>query len=256
MDLSIFAEHEWLHLMGDYTEIILGIVAILGVGLGFYRWNVKKVTEEIGEDQQLKDIIEGQNKLVTGIEETQKQIKASNTKLETHMDEELEVREEEYNLIQESIDENKVQHDKIFDKIEIVMATQNKSAHRQVENTLSMVRGLYRLDPEPVLIYKTDPENWRAIWCNIAWTEWTGLSLEETRAGGDLLAIKHDSEREVIEPAVTQTGRAKEEMNFEYVLQNPSTEKVIGRVSAHAEVIDPYNDQYWYYIARIALLDE
>ena len=76
MDLSIFAEHEWLHLVGGYTEIILGIVAILGVGLGFYRWNVKKVTEEIGEDQQLKDIIEGQNKLVTGIEEKQEQIKA------------------------------------------------------------------------------------------------------------------------------------------------------------------------------------
>jgi len=249
MYFSIFATHHIVHMVTDYTEIFLGVTAIIGVLLGLSRWIVKKIEAANRDDVQLQAIIKGQEKLVGGVTKT-------NEDLKEHMEEEKVIREEEYNLIQENINTNTEDHTKIFEKIDIIMETQSISAHRQVENTLSMVKSLYKLDEAPVLIYKVDPENWRAIWANETWTRWTGLSLEETRAGGDLSAIKEDSEREIIEPTVTQTGRAKEEMNLEYTLQNPTTKEVIGRVSAHAEMIDPYNGEYWYYVARLALLEE
>ena len=172
------------------------------------------------------------------------------------MEEENEVRAEEYKLIQESIDTNTTDHAKIFKKIDTIMETQGVSVQRQVENTLSMVKSLYKTDEAPVLIYKVDSEGWQAIWANETWSKWTGLSIEQTRAGGDLKSIKNDAERDIIEPTITQTGQAKEEMNVEYTLQNPTTKEVIGRVAAHAEMMDPYNGKYWYYVARLTLLEE
>jgi hypothetical protein len=249
MNFELFAEHELLHLLIDYTEIFLGVAAVVGVVFGFSKWLVKKIEAAHSEDEQLQEIIEGQKKLDKGMSLGQK-------KLEEHMEEENKVRAEEYKLIQESIDTNADDHSKIFTKIDSIMENQQKSKHRQVQNTLAMVKSLYTTDDAPVLIYKVDPQEWRAVWCNIAWTKWTGLSLEETRAGGDLKAIKHDEEREIIEPTVTRSGRAKQEMNVEYTLQNPVTHEEVGVVQAHAELIDPENGEFWYYVARLVLIEE
>ena len=131
MYLSILAEHELLHLLGDYTEVFLGVVAIVGVVLGLSRWIVKKVETASSDDAQLTQVIKGQKELVQGITKTNKDLK-------THMEEENEVRAEEYKLIQESIDTNTTDHAKIFKKIDTIMETQGVSVQRQVENTLSM----------------------------------------------------------------------------------------------------------------------
>jgi len=135
--------------------------------------------------------------------------------------------------------------------IDSVLVNQDKLAAAQTEHSLSIVKGLATTDECPVLIYRTTPGEYGVQWVNQAWTKWTGLNLEETQAGGDVMAIKEGTQRDLVEPEVYASGQDKELVDVKYTMIKPKTQEEVGPVWAHGYPMHTYDENVWYYIARI-----
>ena len=140
--------------------------------------------------------------------------------------------------------------------IDSVLVNQDRLAAAQIEHSLGIVKGLAATDECPVLIYKTTPGEYGVIWTNTAWTEWTGLDLEETQAGGDLMAVKEGTQRDLIEPEVFTSGQEQDIVDVKYTMIKPKTGEEVGYVWAHGETMRTYNEEEWYYVARIKMAEE
>jgi PAS domain-containing protein len=126
-----------------------------------------------------------------------------------------------------------------------------RSAHAdQVETALNIIKAGGRVDPHPTLIYKITRDGYRLMWCNAAWTEWTGLDFEESASGMDLETVDA-AVREDVGAVVSRAGQAKIEMDLEYDLYRPHTGEMWGRIWVHGHPIHVADPEAWYYVSRL-----
>jgi hypothetical protein len=249
----------------EFSQVSAALVAVIAGLAAAIRFIVKKYTKnlaakttahptvvELKENQKiLTDSAEAHtsklDEVISGLDEFKEG-------LDTHMDKEEKVRKKEYvviQAIQKKLDEgsktNKDDHTAIFTYLD-------KMKDGQVEQALNVVKSMAIGDKVPTLLYKTSPGEYKLIWHNNAWTEWTGLDMDDSRAGGDILSV-HPDDRPTIEPSVEETGQLKEEVDVHYMLVRPKTGEKVGRVWAHGYPIHTADEAAWYYVSRIRMVE-
>lgn len=236
----------WAESTGIILAAIFALVPVLNQ-------MVKRI--EKGRDDALSEFMTSSEhaERLTTFEEILEEL---STKFQTHMDNEEVALALVTDLGEELKEADKAAHGKLNCMIETVMKKQGDILDSQIEVALNIVKSMGITDPNPVLIYKTVPGSYAAQWVNEAWTEWTGLDLEDTRSGGDMLAVQ-DDERGVVGPSVTETGQMKEAVDVKYTMVQPyNHDKVVGRVWAHGYPIHTQDPNAWYYVTRIRKIED
>lgn len=238
----------------DYSQLAVSFMAIVAGVLTVVRYTIKKYTVNLHKRTTVHPVVvelkENQALLFDSAEKQHEKLDlvlAGVTDARTVREEESKVIQAIQKKLDEGVNNNIREHGAIFERLD-------RFSDEQVEQALNVVKSIAIGDSTPTLLYKTTPGEYGLIWHNKAWTEWTGLEIEDTRAGGDILAV-HEDDRVVIEPSVEETGQLKEEIDITYMMVRPKTGEKVGKVWAHGYPIHTANDEAWYYVSRLKMIE-
>lgn len=225
----------------------LQIIAALSVGFGFLATTIWRAAIYIGNRKNRREI--SQEVAIKKAAEDAEYNRQILDRLSLSMDENDRVHEMLIEQLQDlKIDDLRKSSQKIFNEL-------NKMSDNQLLQAMNIVKGIAYTDTNPVLIYKTSPGKYELIWINPAWTEWTGLNLEESASGGDLLAVEEE-EREVLGPSIFETGQSKGVIDVKYTLIKPKTHEIVGRVWAYGYPMNVDREDAWYYVSRLRKVED
>jgi len=244
--------------IAELAQLTVAVGTVVGMTVAVVRWLLKRYVISLERSTAATPAIvqlrtkqdEHADKLDTLIDG----VGEFKTNLDSHMEVEESIRKDEYELVQKMqrtlnalSSSNEKDHGIIFKHLK-------KSEDAAIELAINTVKSMSISDSTPTLIYRTTPGNYELLWHNPAWTEWTGLELDESRAGGDLLAVA-EGDRKTVGPTVEDIGQRKEEMDLEYHMINPKTGESIGYIWAHAYPIHTTREEEWFYVSRIKMID-
>lgn len=205
-----------------YIEIFLAATAVVGTLYAFSRWIIRKVIEARENDETLELLHEGQVDLKRIVKQTQKD-------LELHMDDEIELRKEEYR------------------RIEALINRIDSMVKGNAEDHVAIVSALMQNFHKPSWIHCVDIKNDYEIhfqWGNDAFWELYDIHADEMDDAYMWLIVDPNDRDRVAEVAM-EKFKEKASFTIEYNMVDPTDGRLRYKVRNHAHPFSRTNGTFF-----------